>query len=57
MDSSKDYSEDNTMISVKIQFFAIEIARNREGFNADLRKNFKPAPRKPKQKVEEAQVS
>ena len=39
MDSSKDYSEDNTMISVKIQFFAIEIARNREGFNAELRRS------------------
>lgn len=57
MDSSLDYSEENTMISVKIQFFAIEIARNREGFNSELRNNFKPAPRKPKRKVEEEQVT
>ena len=49
LDSSKDYSEENTCISVKIQFLAIEIARNRGGFNDDLRKNFKPTPRKSKQ--------
>merc|ERR1712013_90782 len=45
----KDYSEENTCISVKIQFLAIEIARNRGGFNDDLRKNFKPTPRKSKE--------
>ena len=49
LDSSSDYSEENTCISVKIQFLAIEIARNKGGFNDDLRKNFKPTPRKSKQ--------
>merc|ERR1712192_97534 len=49
LDSSGDYSEENTCISVKIQFLAIEIARNKGGFNDDLRKNFKPKPRKSKQ--------
>ena len=53
LDSSKDYSEENTMIAVKIQFLAIEIARNREGHNSELRKHFKPAPRKPKQQEKE----
>uniref|UniRef100_A0A8C5WEH1 Polysaccharide biosynthesis domain containing 1 n=1 Tax=Leptobrachium leishanense TaxID=445787 RepID=A0A8C5WEH1_9ANUR len=33
MDSSKDYSEENTIFSTRIQFFAIEVARNREGCN------------------------
>eukprot|EP00092_Neocalanus_flemingeri_P037837 GFUD01041187.1.p1 GENE.GFUD01041187.1~~GFUD01041187.1.p1 ORF type:complete len:205 (-),score=73.66 GFUD01041187.1:137-751(-) len=50
MDSSKDYSEENTMLSIKIQFFAIEIARNRDGLNDSLRGNFKPTPRAPKVK-------
>ena len=50
MDSTKDYSEENTMLAIKIQFFAIEIARNRDGLNDSLRGNFKPTPRAPKQK-------
>ena len=50
MDSAKDYSEDNTMLAIKIQFFAIEIARNKEGLNDSLRSNFKPTPRAPKVK-------
>ncbi|KAM8972424.1 protein PBDC1 [Pelodytes ibericus] len=33
LDSSKDYTEENTIFSTRIQFFAIEIARNREGCN------------------------
>jgi len=49
LNSSKDYEEDNTTIAIKIQFLAIEIARNREGFNSELRNNFKPKPRKPKE--------
>ena len=48
LDSSKDYSEENTVITIKIQFLAIEIARNREHFNDSIRDNFKPTPRKPK---------
>eukprot|EP00090_Calanus_glacialis_P024923 TRINITY_DN3869_c0_g1_i1.p1 TRINITY_DN3869_c0_g1~~TRINITY_DN3869_c0_g1_i1.p1 ORF type:complete len:214 (+),score=90.63 TRINITY_DN3869_c0_g1_i1:31-642(+) len=50
MDSTKDYSEENTMLAIKIQFFAIEIARNRDGLNDTLRANFKPTNRAPKQK-------
>merc|ERR1712106_362438 len=50
MDSAKDYSEENTMLAIKIQFFAIEIARNKEGLNDSLRSNFKPTPRAPKVK-------
>ena len=50
LDSSKDYSEENTTLAIKIQFFAIEIARNREGFNDSLRSNYKPTPRAPKPK-------
>ncbi|XP_076020447.1 protein PBDC1 [Genypterus blacodes] len=33
LDSEKDYSEENTLFATRVQFFAIEIARNREGFN------------------------
>jgi hypothetical protein len=33
LDASKDYEPDNTTIVPRIQFFAIEIARNKEGFN------------------------
>ena len=45
LDSSQDYTEDNTALAIKIQFFAIEIARNREGHNDSLRTNFKPTKR------------
>eukprot|EP00794_Sanderia_malayensis_P005144 gene5144-5794_t len=33
VDCSKDYSEDNTVLVTRIQFIAIEIARNRRGLN------------------------
>lgn len=33
LDASKDYDPDNTIIVPRIQFFAIEIARLREGCN------------------------
>ena len=45
LDSGKDYTEENTVIAIKIQFFAIEIARNRDGCNDSLRTNFKPTKR------------
>ena len=48
LDASEDYSERNTIISIKIQFLAIEIARNREGFNDEIRGKFKPVARKPR---------
>ncbi|XP_048369132.1 protein PBDC1 [Sphaerodactylus townsendi] len=34
LDCSKGYLEDNTVFATRIQFFAIEIARNREGYNS-----------------------
>ncbi|CAI9556249.1 unnamed protein product [Staurois parvus] len=33
LDSSKEYTEENTIFATRIQFYAIEIARNREGYN------------------------
>ncbi|KAG7231967.1 hypothetical protein INR49_010050 [Caranx melampygus] len=33
LDCEKDYTEENTIFATRVQFFAIEIARNREGFN------------------------
>ncbi|KAF7218029.1 protein PBDC1 isoform X1 [Nothobranchius furzeri] len=33
LDCEKDYSEENTIFATRVQFFAIEIARNREGYN------------------------
>ena len=45
LDSSKDYTEENTVVVTKLQFLAIEIARNREGCNDSLRTNFKPTKR------------
>ncbi|XP_072255943.1 protein PBDC1 [Pyxicephalus adspersus] len=33
LDCSKEYTEENTIFSTRIQFYAIEIARNREGYN------------------------
>ncbi|KAJ3036563.1 polysaccharide biosynthesis domain containing protein 1 [Rhizophlyctis rosea] len=31
--SAEDYEEDNTFFAIRLQFYAIEIARNREGAN------------------------
>ncbi|XP_054916655.1 protein PBDC1 [Poeciliopsis prolifica] len=33
LNCEKDYSEDNTIFATRVQFFAVEIARNREGHN------------------------
>ncbi|XP_040053671.1 protein PBDC1 [Gasterosteus aculeatus] len=33
LDCEKDYTEENTIFATRTQFFAVEIARNREGFN------------------------
>ncbi|CAO3637452.1 unnamed protein product [Cunninghamella blakesleeana] len=38
IDSRDDYTEQNTMFGVRMQFYAIEIARNRKGLNDDVRK-------------------
>merc|ERR1740129_2477516 len=45
LNSSKDYEEVNSVIVTKIQFYAIELARNREGHNDQIRHNFKPRKR------------
>merc|ERR1719492_536140 len=48
LNSSQDYEEVNSVIVTKIQFYAIELARNREGHNDQIRHNFKPRKRKAK---------
>jgi hypothetical protein len=40
VDSSKDFSPENSILVVRIQFLAIEIARNREGCNDNIRKTY-----------------
>merc|ERR1712113_496520 len=46
LDSAGEYEEENSVIVTKIQFYAIELARNREGHNTLIRHKFKPKPRK-----------
>lgn len=41
-DCTAEYTEENSILSTRIQFYAIELARNREGFNDCIRENFKP---------------
>ncbi|XP_071435239.1 protein PBDC1 [Pithys albifrons albifrons] len=36
LDSRREYTEENTIFATRIQFFAIEIARNREGWNNEV---------------------
>jgi len=38
----EEYSENNSFLVPRVQFFAIEIARNREGFNDVIKTKFKP---------------
>lgn len=38
IDATRGYSEENSMLVTRIQFYAIELARNREGINDMLRK-------------------
>ncbi len=40
LDSRSDYCESNSIIVPRAQFIAIEIARNREGFNDGLNQIF-----------------
>ncbi|CAH4033927.1 protein PBDC1 [Pieris brassicae] len=42
-DTNGDYSESNTILVPRVQFYAIEIARNREGLNNEVKKLFKCA--------------
>merc|ERR1711953_1350839 len=48
LDSSQEYEESNSVIVTKIQFYAIELARNRQGHNDQIRFNFKPKKRSQK---------
>ena len=57
LDSTLDYSEENSIIVTKIQFYAIELARNKEGANDTIRQNFKPIPRRPKTNSKHNSVS
>lgn len=38
-DSTKDYTQENSMLVTRVQFYAIELARNREGHNDAIRKH------------------
>ena len=42
-----EYSFSCSLVS-KIQFYAVEVARNREGLNDSIKTKFKPTPRKKK---------
>lgn len=39
-DASRGYDEDNSILVTRIQFYAIELARNFEGINDGIRKKF-----------------
>ncbi|KAL7299849.1 hypothetical protein TKK_0007183 [Trichogramma kaykai] len=39
-DCKEDYSQENSILTTRIQFIAIETARNREGFNDIVRSKF-----------------
>ncbi|CDH50671.1 duf757 domain-containing protein [Lichtheimia corymbifera JMRC:FSU:9682] len=41
IDYREDYLEQNTMFGVRMQFYAIEIARNKKGLNEELRQSLK----------------
>lgn len=41
VDATGDYNEENTTLVPRIQFFAIEIARNREGHNTIIKEKYK----------------
>ncbi|GAU92797.1 hypothetical protein RvY_04834 [Ramazzottius varieornatus] len=42
LDAEGDYSEANTIVVPRLEFMAVEIARNREGCNDRLRQKFPP---------------
>lgn len=41
-DSQGEYSQENSILTTRIQFYAIELARNREGLNDGIREKYKP---------------
>ncbi|XP_015184168.1 PREDICTED: protein PBDC1 [Polistes dominula] len=40
-DCEGEYSEENSILTTRIQFYAIELARNREGLNDGIRSKYK----------------
>ncbi|XP_016979863.1 protein PBDC1 [Drosophila rhopaloa] len=48
-DASKEFSPDNSIFVFRVQFLAIEIARNREGLNDEVHKKHKPARKIPEE--------
>ncbi|KDR21351.1 hypothetical protein L798_04431, partial [Zootermopsis nevadensis] len=42
LDHSGEYSEQNSILVTRIQFYAVELSRNREGLNDCIRSKFKP---------------
>ncbi|XP_066995220.1 protein PBDC1 isoform X1 [Anabrus simplex] len=42
LDHSGEYSASNSILVTRIQFYAIEVARNKEGLNSGLRAKYKP---------------
>jgi len=55
LDSAGEYSEENSSLVSKIQFYAVEIARNRAGCNDVVKTKFKPTPRQKKKVAAEGQ--
>lgn len=47
LDSEEDYAEENTTLVPRVQFYAIEIARNREGCNDNIRDKYPSKVGKP----------
>lgn len=43
-DASVDFGPHNSVLVVRVQFLAIEIARNREGCNDEIRSKYKTTP-------------
>lgn len=41
-DCNEEYLQENTILTTRIQFYAIELARNREGLNDGIRGKYKP---------------
>lgn len=51
--ANEGYTDKNVILVPRIQFYAIEIARNREGLNDDIRKLFRPTQEELSQLAEE----
>uniref|UniRef100_A0A1Q3F7L8 Polysaccharide biosynthesis domain-containing protein n=1 Tax=Culex tarsalis TaxID=7177 RepID=A0A1Q3F7L8_CULTA len=45
-DATEEFQPDNAILVVRIQFWAIEVARNREGHNDSLREKFRGRSKK-----------